>query len=786
MDYREADQGNVGIVCEGEARYRTLAQHFPNGAVILFDRELRYRLVDGVGLAEVGLDRDRMEGRQIREIFPPAVCNELEPHYRRALDGEEVHFEMDFRGEVFEVRVAPVRGEGGEIPYGLVMTQCVTERRETERALRESEARYRVLVESIADAVFVLDEAFRFVLINDAGIRFAGKPRDAILGQSLDTAFPGIRSTPFHTAFEKAMRTRCLVQAEGCYEHNDGRECWYEVRVHPVPEGVLCIATDVTERHEAEEARRCREEMLEQAISQRAGELAERERYFRTLFEAGPLAIMVLDIDGHIRDWNQRWLDFLRIRSEDAVQGRPFMPFVHAESRREWQALVRQAAKDESMPAVREIIYDRADGVGVWGRTTLRIVRDDNLGGKAMLAMVEDIDEHVRTEDRMTTLQAELRQSQKLEAVGQLAAGVAHDFNNRLGVIFGNVYLLKKRFGQDDQAGAWLETILSASKQAADLTERLLDFSRKDESALAPVDLDEIVQNVAVLLEHSLDKRIRIWVDLRADEAWVHGDASQLQNMVFNLAVNAADAMRDGGDLGLTVEEGDCPRALREDAETDGQESRERCVRVIVSDTGCGIDPDILPQIFDPFFTTKRTEKGTGLGLATVRDTVRAHNGHLDVESTPGKGTTFRVSLCRTESGYAEAALFEAPVAEGSGRILIIDDEPDILEVVDESLRASGYEVSCCACPHEGIRQYREAPERFGLVLLDMVLPEMNGLQVFQALKGIDPDARVLVTSGYLASGTIREVLDAGAIGFLKKPYDINELLRGVNKAMSG
>ncbi|MFW5856311.1 MAG: PAS domain S-box protein [Planctomycetota bacterium] len=783
MAYREADQGNVGTVCESEARYRTLARHFPNGAVILFDRELRYRLVDGAGLPEVGLNRDQMEGRQIREVFPAWVCDVLEPQYRRALAGEEVHFEMDFRGETFEVRVAPVRGESGDIPYGLVMTQRVTERRQTERALRESEARYRVLVESIADAVFVLDEALRFVLINDAGVRFAGKPRGAILGQPLDAAFPDIRSTPFLAAFEKAMRTRRLVQVEGCYEHEDGRECWYEVRIHPAPEGVLCIATDVSRRHEAEEARRSREEKLEQAVSQRAGELAERERYFRTLFEASPLGIVLLDIDGHIRDWNQRWLDFLRIRKENALQGHAFTPFVHPDSRRDWQGLLRQASDDDSASAVRELIYDRADGVGVWGRTTLRFIRDDNLGGKAMLAMVEDIDEHVRTEDRMTILQAELRQSQKLEAVGLLAAGVAHDFNNRLGVIFGNVYLLKKRFGDDDQAVAWLETILSASRQAADLTGRLLDFSRKDETALGPVDLDEIVQNVAVLLEHSIDKRIRIWVDLRADEAWVHGDASQLQNMVFNLAVNAADAMGDGGDLGLTVEEADCPATMK-DEEHEDREAGRRCLRITVSDTGNGIDPDVLPLIFDPFFTTKRAEKGTGLGLAAVLDTVRAHHGHVDVQSSPGEGSTFHVFLQRIAKGEAESAPSAAPALEGSGRILIIDDEPDILDVVNESLQASGYEVECCACPHEGIRRYREGPERFQLVLLDMVLPEMNGLQVFQALKEVDPDARVLVTSGYLASGTIQEVVDAGAIGFLKKPYDINELLRTISEAM--
>ena len=381
--------------------------------------------------------------------------------------------------------------------------------------------------------------------------------------------------------------------------------------------------------------------------------------------------------------------------------------------------------------------------------------------------------ERARAEAEILALEAK-----QLEAIGRLAAGIAHDFNNNLTAIIGCAELLKLEL--DDQAPTreYADGILLSSQRAAELTRQLLVYSRKAQMQQVATDVHRIVEEAVSFLRRSIDPRVEIQTELMAKNPKVTADAALLQSAVLNLLVNAHDAMPEGGRLTVSTTNVDLP----EDPARSGPEGP--CVLLEVLDTGVGIPSELVSQIFDPFFTTKPVGKGTGLGLAAVAGTVRAHGGRIDVESEPGSGTAFRVFL---PSLFAEADVNQPPnsdVVHGDGEVLLVEDDAMVSFAAVGTLKSLGYRVTRVSSGQAALDVVREAPARFQLVLLDLRMPGLSGEATFDALSALAPRLPVLIWSGHNAEHDVRAMLERGAVGFVQKPYRVSELSRTIAEAM--
>jgi signal transduction histidine kinase len=405
-------------------------------------------------------------------------------------------------------------------------------------------------------------------------------------------------------------------------------------------------------------------------------------------------------------------------------------------------------------------------------RVMLRIKQaEDEL--RDMNARLEELVEQ-RTHELQES-EAKLQQAQKLEAIGRLAGGVAHDFNNILTAIMGNAQLLSLELDNDPECGPLAMQIVQASKQAGDVTRQLLAFARRGRWQEIPVDLHQVIEEVISLLRHTTNRRISIETDLAAESAATLGDPSQLQNALLNLGINACDAMPDGGRLLFQT------RIVTDPGRGGKAHTNEPLLEIRVVDTGAGMSEEVLSHLFEPFFTTKDAGKGTGLGLASVYGCIKSHKGFIDVSSELGRGTTFEIRLpLSTARRDEEQARYEPTRVSGSGHVLLVDDEELVRKCAARSLQSMGYRVTECADGQEAVEAFQQDQGGFDLVILDLIMPRVDGREALRRIRQIDPDSRVMISSGYdpEQDEELREL--SGSCGVLHKPYQIEELSRKV------
>lgn len=381
------------------------------------------------------------------------------------------------------------------------------------------------------------------------------------------------------------------------------------------------------------------------------------------------------------------------------------------------------------------------------------------------------------------TIQEQLLHVRKMEALGQLAGGVAHDLNNMLGGIVGAAELLgTKTYAEKDQSSAdqLVKLILSASSRASELTMGLLDFSRKGKIISTPIVIQDVVKHTVAIAERTIDKKISIKCDLPEAPLRVIGDPAQLQNCFLNLLVNARDAMPQGGAIVLSVEKERLTQAWCSESGFDITPGEYVYIRV--EDTGTGIPENLRQKIFEPYVTTKAKGKGTGLGLAAVHGTVCSHHGAITLESHVGKGSIFIIHLPLTEMEVIERLPAEnVQQTRHGGTVLVIEDEAVIRVTTEMMLESHGYHVLSASSGEAGIALFVKFSDTISVVLLDMVLPAISGFDIFKQLQQIDPNVKVIVTSGFAES----KDLFTGISGFIKKPYRQAELLQIVNEAIT-
>lgn len=379
-------------------------------------------------------------------------------------------------------------------------------------------------------------------------------------------------------------------------------------------------------------------------------------------------------------------------------------------------------------------------------------------------------------------LREQLLQSRKMDTIGQLAGGIAHDFNNMLGGIIGSAELLKRRLPKDQKNDKFLGMIVESAERAAELTSKLLAFARKQHVSSTPVDAHLALRNTLGILEATLDRRVKINLDLVAESSMVVGDLTQLQNVFLNLCLNAAQAMPEGGELSISSQSTELDQIYCDHSSFDLQAGTY--LEIAFRDTGCGIPAERFEKIFEPFFTTKEQGRGTGLGLSAVLGTMQMHKGAVTVYSEEGAGTVFHILLPLTDDDPAYVAPVSQPL-RGSGLILVVDDEAVMRATAAAILEELGYQVLLAETGQVGLEIFRERQVDIDLVLLDMIMPEMNGRDCFAEMRKLDPEVKVILSSGFTRSEDIVNLRAAGLLGFIRKPYRGVVLSQAVAAALS-
>jgi len=409
----------------------------------------------------------------------------------------------------------------------------------------------------------------------------------------------------------------------------------------------------------------------------------------------------------------------------------------------------------------------------------VELTRAHNEMERHMWALESEISQRKMAEDENAKLQLQLQHAQKMEAIGTLAGGVAHDFNNLLQGIQGYTELLLIQSGKDNSQE--LQQILRAAQRGGELTRQLLTFSRKMESSLCPVNVNRIIEDMRGLLERTIPKMIKVVMHLNPNLHQVNGDGVQLEQVLMNLAVNARDAMPDGGILTISTEEKEFPG---HEGKVLPEMAPGPYVVLRVADTGTGMDQETLERIFNPFFTTKEVGRGTGLGLAMVYGIVKNHQGHIVCESEPGGGTSFVIYLPAIDLLPDQATV--APVTElprGVETILLVDDEPYIREIGQKILTQFGYTVICAESGEMALRLVKEQREQIQLVILDIIMPGMGGEQCLKKLSADFPSLKVIIASGYSDTTTQEHIVQEG-LTFINKPYKVGKMLQVVREVL--
>ncbi|MBI4799034.1 MAG: response regulator [Desulfarculus sp.] len=408
------------------------------------------------------------------------------------------------------------------------------------------------------------------------------------------------------------------------------------------------------------------------------------------------------------------------------------------------------------------------------------------LAGQTVLwdGVAMDITQRKQAEEEKERVERQLRQAQKMEAVGTLAGGIAHDFNNILSVIMGYSEMALEMSPPGDGARRAMIQVLGAAQRAGKLVKKIMTFSRKGESDKHPIVLNQCVGHIQEILEHTLPRMIAIETHLAPDLGYVLADANQMEQVLLNLATNAADAMPDGGSLVFETQN----VALTNDFCHQHLEVRPGSyVLLTVSDTGLGMDEATREKIFDPFYTTKGVGKGTGLGLSTVYGIVADHEGYIYCYSEPDAGTVFKIYLpVLKESASAERQTPLSPEAPlgGAECVLLVDDEEALRDLGAHTLRAQGYQVRTARNGEEALEIYRANPGAIDLVIMDLSMPGMGGRNCLKKILALNPQAKVVVISGYSARSQVKSALEAGAQGYLAKPFLRADLLGAVRKAL--
>ena len=652
----------------------------------------------------------------------------------------------------------PLQDVDGTIIGILGSYEDITEHKKAEEELQRQRNFFKMILETTPDLLVLKDTNFVYQAANSSFCKYLGKPMEEVIGKTDYDLFPVDEAEMYRRDDDKVMKSlKPLIQDEEISGMEDKQ--WFHIAKTPVFDnnknftGILCSVRNISDRKQAEDALKKYESIV--SATQEHMSFVDKNYVYKAVN------------DSYLKAHNKKREEILGFSVSELLGTRLFEEIV--------KGLLDRCLAGE------EIHYESWFDFPELGKRYMDVAyypffeADGSISG--IVVSSRDITDRKKAEEGKKRLEAQLQEARKMEAVGTLAGGIAHDFNNLLTTVQGNASLMLYDIDSTHPHYEMLEEIIKQSRSGAELTAQLLGYARKGRYEVKPINLNRVVEKTSNTFGR-IHKEIRIHQELAEDLFGIKADQSQIEQVLLNLCINAAAAMPRSGMLTLKS-----TNVTHEDMKNTVYDTKPgRYVLLTVTDTGTGMDEETRERIFEPFFTTKEMGRGTGLGLASVYGIIKGHGGYIDVASEKGRGTTFRIYLPASDKKIETVAKTAEQIAKGIGTILFADDEAVVLKIGIKMLEKLGYTALEAKSGIEAIEIYKANKDKIDLVILDMIMPDMGGGEAYDRMKEINPNVKVLLSSGYSIEGQATEILERGCNAFIQKPFNMTELTGAIRE----
>jgi PAS domain S-box-containing protein len=756
---------------QSEKRFRTVLGAAPLGIAIA-NPEGYFLEVNNAFTKMLGYRKNEIKKMTFHDITHPDDRKKTLKLYKAVRNGkinsyrtEKRYLKKDGQFVLAIIRATAIKDSNGNIEYWLCIVEDITERKRAEKALEESEKRYRMLFEHAAEGILVVDVKTRkFRYANPAICKMLLYTEEELTRMVIEDIHPKEELKRVLGEFKAQTRgEKRLAQNVPCVR-KDGTIIYVNINSTQVLiDGIECnvaFLQDITERVKAEEA------------------LRESEERYRNILESIEEGYFEVDLAGNLMFFNDATCKIMAYSPYELI-GMNNRAYTSSETAKRMYQVFNTVYRKGKPADVANFEIITKNGAKKNLELSASLMRDSKQNPIGFRGIVRDVTERLRRDKEKKRMASQIQHAQRFETIGTLAGGIAHDFNNLLMGFQGNISLMLLDLDEDHPHCENLQIMESYVRRGSELTRQILGFARRGKYQVKTTSLNDLLDKSVDMFSRA-KKEIRIHKKFQEDLWPVEIDRGQFEQVLLNLFVNSWQAMQSGGDLYLETEN----VHLEEDYDKPYEIVPGPYVRIAVGDTGVGINKDIQQRIFEPFFTTKGVGKGTGLGLASVYGIIKNHNGIVNVYSEKGHGATFKIYLPASDKKIHREKPPIDKLLRGKETILLIDDEEMVSDIGKEVLKKLGYKVITAGSGTEALKFFEKHQNEIDLVILDMIMPDMGGSETFDNLKKIQPDVKVLLSSGYSINGRASEILERGCNGFIQKPFNLKQISRKIREVI--